>query len=401
MGISYTVTPGGSIPDVTSSGGVVSGQTGGWIFPPNLPPPTTPQPPVPRPPQPTPPPNVTFSVQYLADGLSVKCSLVGATPRSVEWATNWAQNQGVVAYGTSVIIKYPRAGTFQIVMEAQYAAGLSIAYQSVTVTGAPVIPVASFTSTVDGLAVLFKNSSNFAAGSVSWDFGDGSVFSGQAVIHVYDEPGTYTVKMTADSLIAKNTVSVELLTGFGPIFWTALIHATQVSVYGVTNNIESDGTSGTNTGSAKTVQTITSAQAGAGIIGVVSFGTIGGMFVGTYTPYFGLANTDHLPDPSYFTYSVNQYTEGSTNYVFAVEGGIPVAQLDPAITAAAIAAGKTLYFSMTFNANGQLEYRYGNVIFNGLNFSGWDTSTVWYTSTVIPTFPLFGAATVSYATHAI
>ena len=231
MSNSIVVTPNGSV-TVTPSGGVVSGGGGGgWTVIPNLGNnPTVPLPPAPASPQPTPPPNVTFTVQYLADGVSVSCSLVGATPNSILWSfSGYGQFNvgGGTATGTPVVHTFYRAGTYGIGMEANYGGKISIAVQTVTVSGAPVIPVASFTSTVDGLAVLFTNSSNYAAGSVAWDFGDGDVFSGQSVIHVYDEPGTYTVKMTADSLISTSAVTVALMTGFGPIFWTELIHATE------------------------------------------------------------------------------------------------------------------------------------------------------------------------------
>jgi PKD repeat protein len=401
MSISYTVTTGGQATGPGSGGVVGGGGGGGWIFPPNLPPPTTPQPPVPRPPQPTPPPNVTFNVQNLSDGLSVQCTLLGATPRSVEWA--WGgigvydtiHNSGT-ATGISVILRFPRAGTYQIVMEAQYASGqsLAIVQKNVTVTGAPVIPVASFTDVVDGLAVQFTNTSNFAAGSVSWDFGDGSVFSGQEVIHVYDEPGTYTVKMTADSLVATNTVTTLLMTGFGPMFWTELVNAQTYVFYGLSDNLEGTSGAGTNGGSAKSTQTINEADVGSGVRSYLA-GSVVSSVHGNHTSYFGLAHTDTLPAPSSIAYAINFYQnfDDLTYHAYIVESGVVVATLDPTILAAI--GGLNIYFSVTINASGQVEYRYGTVTLGNPIVYG--PTTLWYTSTVAPIFPLFAAASLSYA----
>lgn len=407
MSNSIVVTPNGSV-TVTPSGGVVSGGGGGgWTVIPNLGNnPTVPLPPAPASPQPTPPPNVTFTVQYLADGVSVSCSLVGATPNSILWSfSGYGQFDvgGGTATGTPVVHTFYRAGTYGIGMEANYGGKISIAIQYVTVAGAPVIPVASFTSTVDGLAVLFTNSSNYAAGSVAWDFGDGDVFSGQSVIHVYDEPGTYTVKMTADSLISTSAVTVALMTGFGPIFWTELIHANEPTEYGVNYNLAANSSGGVNLASGKSTQTINSADEGSGVIAHIDNNPYTPSRGDTtlYAPYFGLAHTDTLPSPASLMYGICFYYNLDTlvDYAFVVESGVVVNQLDPAIIAAI--GQLNIYFSITINASGQVEYRYGTVTWNAGNFVSYGPSTLWYTSTVVPVFPLFAAASLSYKSYPV
>jgi PKD repeat protein len=397
MSVSYTVTPNGSIPNVNQTGGTVIGTNPGWTFPPNYGNPNTPQPPSPKQPQPQ-PPSVTFTISNLSDGLSVQCALSGQTPNSVSWAFNDSSNSS--ASGISIVHKFPRAGTYQISMEANYGGHLSFATKSVTVSGAPIIPVASFTSVVDGLAVLFTNSSNYAAGSVAWDFGDGSVFSGQAVIHVYDEPGTYTVTMTADFLIATNTVVPVFLTGFGAVFWTELTHANgTLSEFGVTNNLVGN-TTGVNNCSAKSSQSIPSGAVGSGVIAYMSGGEVSGAY-GNHTPYFGLLSIDTLPLPSSLMYAINFYTNVDTATIDAliVESGVVVQGLSTAIISA-IGAGN-IYFSITINAAGQIEYRYGTINWNAGNFVSWGPSTLWYTSTVAPVFPLYAGASLSYESHPV
>ena len=398
MGISYTVTTGGQATGPGSGGVVGGGEGGGWIFPPNQGNPTTPQPPTPKQPQPQ-PPSVTFSMTNLSDGLSVKCSLLGATPNSVSWAFNDAFNSS--ASGTSVVHTFPRAGTYTITMEANYGGRLSIVTKSVTLTGAPVIPVASFTSTVDGLAVLFANSSNFAAGSVSWDFGDGDVFSGQSVIHVYDAPGTYTVKMTADSLIATNTVTTVFLTGFGPIFWQNFTHsAIQATDYGISYNLKADSNAGVNLGSANSTLPINEADIGSGVRAFISGGDQSTSH-GTHSPYFGLTQTVPLPGISSLMYGINFYhnDDSNINYAYVVESGVVVNQLDPTIISSI--GANNIYFSITINESGQIEYRYGTVTWSAGNFVSYGPSTLWYTSTVPPSFPLYAAASLSYVSYPV
>jgi PKD repeat protein len=61
----------------------------------------------------------------------------------------------------------------------------------------PSPPTASFTASVSGLAVSFKDTSTGAPTSWSWTFGDGATSSAQSPSHTYAQAGTYTVTLTA------------------------------------------------------------------------------------------------------------------------------------------------------------------------------------------------------------
>lgn len=68
----------------------------------------------------------------------------------------------------------------------------------VTVTAPPTADFSAVpTSGPAPLEVQFNNESNFIVTSFTWDFGDGNLGSGSAPIHTYDEPGSYTVTLTA------------------------------------------------------------------------------------------------------------------------------------------------------------------------------------------------------------
>jgi len=75
---------------------------------------------------------------------------------------------------------------------------------------------ASFTSTVNYLAVSFENTSTWADDSLTytWDFGDGQQSTEQSPVHTYEKSGNYTVKLTAITesgltLSAEHVVNVE------------------------------------------------------------------------------------------------------------------------------------------------------------------------------------------------
>lgn len=73
----------------------------------------------------------------------------------------------------------------------------------------PSAPTASFTgsprSGAAPLAVSFTDTSTGAPGSWSWDFGDGTTSTVRNPTHTYDDPGTYTVALTASNAAGSDT----------------------------------------------------------------------------------------------------------------------------------------------------------------------------------------------------
>ncbi|ACY96601.1 PKD domain-containing protein [Thermomonospora curvata] len=77
------------------------------------------------------------------------------------------------------------------------------------------LPEASFTSQCDQLECSFDASASEdpdgTIASYSWDFGDGKTGTGKTVEHTYDEPGTYTVKLTVtDNRGGQGTVTEQV-----------------------------------------------------------------------------------------------------------------------------------------------------------------------------------------------
>lgn len=105
---------------------------------------------------------------------------------------------------------YTKSGTFTVTQTVTNSYGTEIATDSITIRQ---MPIADFRSNVSAgeipLAVKFTDASQFATGGVSWDFGDGSAIDTSSnPTHVYTNPGTYTITLTAS-----NWVETSLKTG--------------------------------------------------------------------------------------------------------------------------------------------------------------------------------------------
>ncbi len=110
------------------------------------------------------------------------------------------------------------AGTFDVTLTAGNSAGSNTSVsQAVTVSSAPVAPVASFTKSVSSgtapLAVTFTDTSSNSPTSWSWNFGDGSPVSTlQHPSHTFTGAGTFDVTLTAGNSAGSNTSVSQAVT---------------------------------------------------------------------------------------------------------------------------------------------------------------------------------------------
>ncbi|MFT3877002.1 MAG: PKD domain-containing protein [Propioniciclava sp.] len=116
----------------------------------------------------------------------------------------WDFGDGSTGTGAQASHTYGAAGTFTVRLTVTDNAGATHSVtESVTVKAPPagnVVPVASFTSSVDGLAVSVDGSASSdpdgSIASYAWDFGDGATGSGAQASHTYAAAGTFTVRLT-------------------------------------------------------------------------------------------------------------------------------------------------------------------------------------------------------------
>jgi PKD repeat protein len=157
-------------------------------------------------------PTADFSAT--ATGLSVavdaSASVADGTD-ALTYAWNWGDGS-TDGTGKTASHTYAAPGDYTVTLTVTDDHALT-GTKAKTVSPTHAAPVASFTTTVDGLGVAVDASattlSDGATASYAWDWGDGtSDGSGKTASHTYAAAGTYTVKLTVtDSLSATDTKS--------------------------------------------------------------------------------------------------------------------------------------------------------------------------------------------------
>jgi hypothetical protein len=73
------------------------------------------------------------------------------------------------------------------------------------------LPLADFSVTVSGEAVLFQNNSSFG-NTYLWEFGDDSTSTEETPVHLYSAPGNYDVTLTVTNDCGSNTITTNIST---------------------------------------------------------------------------------------------------------------------------------------------------------------------------------------------
>ena len=129
-----------------------------------------------------------------------------STGEPTSW--NWSFGDGDVSVEQNPSHVYAAAGTYTVALNVSNAGGnntmVKTGYVVVTNQG----PIADFTGTpLSGnspLQVQFTDVSTISPISWSWDFGDGVFSTDQNPLHMYWNPGTYTVNLTAVNASGSN-----------------------------------------------------------------------------------------------------------------------------------------------------------------------------------------------------
>ncbi|HSE71576.1 MAG TPA: phytase [Nocardioidaceae bacterium] len=134
-----------------------------------------------------------------------------STGAPTSWS--WSFGDGGTSTQQNPTHVYDEPGTYTVALTANGPGGADTETKTgyITVTAAPVAPTASFTASPTSgtapLTVSFTDTSTGAPTSWSWDFGDGGTSTQQNPTHVYDDPGTYTVTLTATNGQGSDTVT--------------------------------------------------------------------------------------------------------------------------------------------------------------------------------------------------
>ncbi len=139
---------------------------------------------------------------------------VNFTDQSTNTPTSWRWDfgDGGSSTGQNPSHIYNNAGTYTVKLTATNNFGSNTKTQNglIVVNGSGSAPVAGFTATpttgTAPLTVNFTDQSSNTPTSWQWNFGDGGSSTEQNPVHIYQNTGNYTVKLTAKNQYGSNTL---------------------------------------------------------------------------------------------------------------------------------------------------------------------------------------------------
>ncbi len=151
------------------------------------------------------PPDARSNVRRLV-GLGENVLFDGAGSSARAWSIarhRWKISDGTVLDGTTAVHAFQTSGTYRVVHSIEDNSGhrCNSATEEFEIrVNAPPVAVAGENQMVTASVVQFDGSKSSDADDpvlqYEWDFGDGSTGSGPRPVHVYAQPGTYTVELT-------------------------------------------------------------------------------------------------------------------------------------------------------------------------------------------------------------
>ncbi|MEM1320161.1 MAG: PKD domain-containing protein [Bacteroidota bacterium] len=141
-------------------------------------------------------PNANFSsnVQTGCAPLTVQFNDL-SSPNTTGWQWSFPGGTPATSTAQNPTVTYNSPGSYDVILEVSNASGTDrLERQTYIVVNT--VPIAGFSSTVNGVDANFTNTSTNAT-SFSWDFGDGNSSLETNPSHTYAGDGTYTVTLTA------------------------------------------------------------------------------------------------------------------------------------------------------------------------------------------------------------
>lgn len=150
-------------------------------------------------------------------------SFRAASPNAV--TLTWDFDDGSTDQGADVFHVFKQAGIYNVQLTAAFEAGpdasaahvITVASEDQPLAGDRDPPVITWTE--EGLGLRFGFTWNGTPDDIGWDFGDGTTSQGEAPLHVFPKPGTYTVRLNILEGAAFYTTSAEVpVTSEVPVF---------------------------------------------------------------------------------------------------------------------------------------------------------------------------------------
>ncbi len=126
----------------------------------------------------------------------------------------WFSNNMLVSQEQNPFLEFPAAGSYDIRLEVTGISGcVSSITQSVTVVDGP-DPSFTVSDVCVQEGVQFNNTSQGSVTSYLWDFGDGTTSTTANPLYTYDQPGDYTVRLTAYNAAGCESYVDQIVTVF-------------------------------------------------------------------------------------------------------------------------------------------------------------------------------------------
>ncbi len=126
------------------------------------------------------------------------------TPTSWSWSFPGATPSSSLQQNPSVVYNNP--GDYDVTLVATNISGSN----TITITKyikVKAIPVASFNYIVIGYTTTFSNTTTGTGNTYLWNFGDGNTSTEVSPVHLYTQPGNYTVTLTVNNICGTNIIS--------------------------------------------------------------------------------------------------------------------------------------------------------------------------------------------------
>lgn len=159
---------------------------------------------------------ITLSANPLSippDGTATVQAIVrngGAPVRSgteVQFQTTLGQIDALAATDGNGVAQVTLQAAGHVGMATVTAGSGANTSNTVMVTFAASTVTANFTPTVDGLTVIFDNTSTGNPTAYAWDFGDGRQSNERDPVHTYSAPGDYVVRLTVSDATSQDSQS--------------------------------------------------------------------------------------------------------------------------------------------------------------------------------------------------
>jgi PKD repeat protein len=169
----------------------------------------------------TPPPVANFSRSPSGSQLAGTTINFTDTSTGTPTSWNWTFGDGGTSTSQNPSRTYSTPGVYTVTLQAINAGGQSTQTAVITITAAPVPPVAAFnasaTTVVTGQVVTFTDQSTGSPTSWDWDFGDAATATTQNASHSYAAPGTYSVVLEVTNLDGTDDVTRQIVVVAPPV----------------------------------------------------------------------------------------------------------------------------------------------------------------------------------------